>query len=458
MGARFTEKYGELKRSSDMMPVIDLGLSPIPAHSTRIVAVGDVALPEGPVYGPYSRGFEQHLHPDVAAVCAEKDFSIADLECTLYSSNEPISKFGPTLHATPKSLDVIRDGHFDAVTLANNHILDYGEASMFQTRDACEKAGIRTVGIGRSLEDSGRPLVFTHGELRVAIIAITEEEFSCATPSRAGAAPLDVPWVCGLIRDARQQADVVIVVAHCGSMYYPMPSPRIQRWLRALVDAGASAVIAHHSHVVAGMEVYRGAPILYGLGNFVFPFPSKAAPPPCWPIGMIARLTLSQAGIHRVECFLTKQAEGNSAHGVSFLDGPPLDEWKGRLQRLSNVAANPDLVAGHWDHYCRATRWLYFTNLFGCAGLAPAKLEFVLKDGVRYRAPHYAGLLITGLLGRFATGRRTRKAAMSALVNWFRCPSHQEAIIRAAELELQDWPLDKSLAAEFSALTVDCRW
>lgn len=441
-----------------MAPVLDLTLSPIPAHATRVVAVGDVALPEGPVYGPYSRGFDQYLHPDVAALCAEKNFSIADLECTLFSSKAPIAKFGPTLHASLKTLDVLREGRFDAVTLANNHILDYGAESMFQTRDACEKAGLQTAGIGRNYDDSGRPLVFQHGELRVAIIAMTEEEFSCATLRRAGAAPLDIPWACGLIRDAKKSADIVIVVAHCGSMYYPMPSPRIQRWLRALVDAGASAVIAHHSHVVAGVEVYKGSPILYGLGNFVFPFPSKAAPPPCWPVGMIARLTLTRAGVHRVECFLTKQAEEDSSYGVAFLDGQRLDEWKIRLQRLSAVAANPQLVAGHWDHYCRATRWLYFTNLFGCAGLAPAKLEFVLKDGIRYKAPHYAGLFITGLLGRFATSSRTRKAAMSALVNWFRCPSHQEAIIRLAELEQQDWPLDDSLRAEFSALTVDCQW
>ncbi len=424
----------------------------------RLLAVGDVALPEGPVYGPYSKGFDRYLHPDVATLCAEKDFSIADLECTLFSSATPISKFGPTLHASPKTLEALREGHFDAVTLANNHILDYGTDSMFRTRDACEKSGFRTVGAGQNLDDAGRPLVFTHEGHRIAVIAMTEEEFSCATPTRAGAAPLDIVWAYGLIRAAKEIADLVIVVAHCGSMYYPLPSPRTQRWLRALVDAGANAVIAHHSHVVAGVEVYRSAPILYGLGNFLFPFPSKSAPPACWPVGMIARLSLSRTGVHRVECFLTKQAVDDSACGVSFPEGRTVDAWRTRMSQLNEIASCPSRVAGHWDYYCRATRWLYFTNLFGCAGLAPAKLEFVLKDGVRYKAPHYAGLFLTGLLGRFATPARTRKAAMSALINWFRCPSHQEAIIRVAELEQLDWPLDESLRSEFSAVTADCQW
>ncbi len=434
-------------------PVVDLRLSDLPTDSVRLLAVGDVALPEGPVYGPYAEGFDRFLHPDVADLCADKDFSIAGLECTLFSSDTPISKFGPTLHASHKTLDVLRDGRFDAVTLANNHILDYGANSMFRTRDLCEQSGFRTVGVGRSQDDAGRPMILACGALRLAIIAMAEEEFSCATATQAGAAPLDVIWATGLIREAKREADVVIIVAHCGSMYYPLPSPRTQRWLRTLVDAGASAVIAHHSHIVEGVEVYHGAPILYGLGNFVFPFPSVKAPPKCWPFGLIARLTISKNGVHRVECFLTKQSESDHAYALS----PPIEsewnEWQLRMRRLNEIASSTELVSKFWDCFCHANRWQYFTNLFGCTGLAPAKLEFVLKDGVRYLAPHYAGLFITGLLGRFLTSSTKKKAGMTALVNFLKCPSHHEAILRSAELVRDDWPLEDAIRTEFSGLT-----
>lgn len=441
-----------------MTPVFDLKLSEPLNSTTRLLAVGDVALPEGPVYGPYQQGFNRYLHPDVAAVCADKDISIADLECTLFASDEPISKFGPTLYASHKTLDALKEGRFDALTLANNHILDYGPDSMFRTREVCEKSGYRTVGIGKNLDDSGRPLILTHGALRVAVVAMAEEEFSCATATRAGAAPFDVAWAIGRIQDAKREADLVIAVVHCGCMYYPVPSPRTQRALRGLVDAGAAAVIAHHAHVIEGMEVYRGVPILYGLGNFLFPNPDNAAPPACWHIGMIARLTMSKAGVHRVECYLTKQPEHDPAYGVSPLDGAQFETWRTRLQRMNEIASSPKSVAGLWDHFCHSARWLYFSNLFGAAGLIPAKLEFVLKDGVRYLAPHYAGLFLTGMIARFGSSRKRRKAGLTSLINWMRCPTHHEAIVRAAELARDGWPLDPAYRVDFCELTSDSRW
>ena len=72
------------------------------------------------------------------------------------------------------------------------------------------------------------------------------------------------------IEEAKKKADFVVVIAHGGHEHYNLPSPRMKKWYRFFVDAGAHAVVGHHTHIISGYEVYKDAPIFYSLGNFCF--------------------------------------------------------------------------------------------------------------------------------------------------------------------------------------------
>jgi hypothetical protein len=437
-----------------MSPTWSLELSAAPAEAVDLLAVGDVSLPPGDCYGAFRR-VARWYHPDVLSILHAKDVSVADLECPVVASPNPIPKYGPSLHGSPDTIDALTQAHFDVVSMANNHILDYGPQAMFETRDRCRAAGVQTVGVGRDLDEAQQPLCVTKNGVRLAILAFAEQEFSGATRVLAGAAILDIAAAPGIIRAARQQADAVVCILHAGQMYYPLPTPRTQRWCRLLAESGATAVIGHHPHCVQGMEVHHGVPILYSLGNFFFPNPGTAAPPRCWHIGLIARLRLSKAGAHRVELFASKQAESNESDAVGPLPESLHDAWRKRLFRLHEITASPDLVDKFWTCYCHAHRLSYCSTLLAMAGLSSAKVEFLFKNGVKSVAPHYAGLIQSVLLGRFVTRKKIRQEAMCCLTNLFRCPTHQEAMIRIFELATSGEQPDPRVWSEYLELMVD---
>ena len=95
------------------------------------------------------------------------------------------------------------------------------------------------------------------------------------------------------IQEAKSKADFIVVVAHGGHEHYNLPSPRMKKWYRFFVDAGASAVVTHHTHIISGYEVYKDAPIFYSLGNFLFDWEGERNKP--WNKSMIIRLHFEKA-------------------------------------------------------------------------------------------------------------------------------------------------------------------
>lgn len=199
----------------------------------------------------------------------EADIAITNLECPLTNHKTPIYKTGPALRADPKNVSLLTKNKFNLVTLANNHIMDYGSEGLKETILHLQNNKIDYVGAGKSSDEVGI-LYITRGESTIAIINVCENEWS--TQERAGYkaygfSEIDMFY---LIHNAKAQADKVIVIHHGGHEMYNLPSPRLKSTFRFLVDCGANAIINHHPHCVGGFEVYHNAPIFYSLGNFVF--------------------------------------------------------------------------------------------------------------------------------------------------------------------------------------------
>jgi poly-gamma-glutamate synthesis protein (capsule biosynthesis protein) len=293
----------------------------------------------------------------------------------------------------------------------------------------------------------------------MALFAATQEEFSCADDGHAGAAQLDVTRLCRAIEENKKRSDVVIVLAHAGNEYYPAPSPRVQEAYRHLIEGGAHAVIAHHPHVVQGIEIYKNAPIVYSVGNFLLPrslLPGHWRPPPCWYEGMMVRLEAAPGRVIAVEGYPVRQSEEGGLARVEPLDGSDVERFAEHVRRLSQIAADPKRVRELWKWHCADSKPSYLSQLSGSSALAPASKSYLLKAGVRRLAPHYLGLLLAQLL-RPTVRRSVRLSEIATLVNLFRCPAHHESLVGILEMELQGEHPGAEYRAEYDELMTGCR-
>ncbi|WJL94408.1 CapA family protein [Microbacterium sp. ET2] len=197
----------------------------------------------------------------------------------------------------PSALDALADAGFDILTLAGNHVYDFGPEGIRETRRHCEERGMQVAGVGETLDDAFAPALVSAGGVTVAVVSINcvGPRETWATSLKPGAAYVDVvthyeprganpggpPRVhsfaeqtslaraVAAVRDAASAADVVIVALHKGLVHEPARIADYEREVsHAMVDAGAQAVVSHHAHIGKGIEIYRGRPILHGLGNF----------------------------------------------------------------------------------------------------------------------------------------------------------------------------------------------
>ena len=179
---------------------------------------------------------------------------------------------GTIFSADPTLIDGIRNAGFDVMGTANNHIRDQGGAGLLQTLKNLQKRGLKTAGSGKNLAAARKPAIIeTHG-VKVAILAYDAIAASYhATASKVGSAPLSAKVVIADVKKAKANgADVVIVFPHWGTEYHAKPNPGQVTLAHRILDAGADMIIGNHPHWTQAMEVYKGKPIWYALGNLVF--------------------------------------------------------------------------------------------------------------------------------------------------------------------------------------------
>ncbi|MGH2348687.1 MAG: CapA family protein, partial [bacterium] len=163
--------------------------------------------------------------------------------------------------------------------LANNHILDFDVGAMKECLDHLDGAAIARAGAGMTLEEAAAPALLSVGEVRCAVIAVTDNEPGWAAADDRpgvnfiafGEAGLHQPYLSRIeaaLFAARREAACVIVCAHVGPNWGP-PSAAMRTTARQFIDLGADVYWGHSNHTTQGIEVYRGRPILYSCGDFV---------------------------------------------------------------------------------------------------------------------------------------------------------------------------------------------
>jgi len=239
----------------------------------RILVAGDL-LPYGRVARLFDKKKYEEVLCQVRGCIKGADYSVANFECPICKGEErPIEKCGPNHKCTDSVIGAIQYAGFCCVTLANNHFRDYGDKGCENTLRLLNTNGIDHVGGGLNSTEAARVLYREVKDMQLAIINCCEHEFSIATETTAGSNPLNPIQQYYAIQEARRKADYVLVVVHGGHEMWQLPSPRMKQTYQFFIDAGADAVINHHQHCFSGYEIYKGKPIVYGLGNFCFDKP-----------------------------------------------------------------------------------------------------------------------------------------------------------------------------------------
>ena len=341
-----------------------------------------------------------------------KDLHITNLECPLTSSTDRILKDGPSIKASVEMIEALKYARTDVACLANNHILDFGTRGLLDTINLCDKNGIKTVGAGKNLADASQVLYLSVKNKTIAIVNITQHEFSIALKDRAGANPLNPVQNFYSIREARKNSSIVLVIVHGGNEEYPLPSERVVDTYRFFADIGASAVISHHAHCISGFEVYNNVPIFYGLGNFIFELAGEEVPDN-WYTGLMLLLSINSED--QIAFELKPFYQFKKGIGFKFLEGAEKNAIMEEINKYSEIIKDRNLLKQHWNDFSERSRNYYYGGLNGFGPIRrklfkfqimqkwifPLKKKIVLYDMIKCESHNdvISELLINDILG-----------------------------------------------------------
>ena len=346
----------------------------------------------------------QQLFESVVPFFHQNDLNVLDLECPLTTSNVKIDKTGPHIKANPETAIILNHLNCELVATANNHFKDYGWKGMQETYETLNKHSISWLGSGANFEEASKTFYWKKEDATIGFINVAENEWTTTYDSNPGCHPIDLANVFNQIQEAKKTADFVVVIAHGGHEHYELPSPRMKKWYRFFVDAGANAVIAHHTHIISGFEVYNEAPIFYSLGNFCFDWQGLRNMP--WNKGMMVRLAFEKSKPITFEMEFVSQ--NNDTVGLSLWNETEKIAMLKHLEKLNEIIADDTVLENEFIKY--AETWKPVMNTW----IQP------------YKGKIMAGLYKRGLLPSIIT-----KKKKLLYTNLIRCEAHRDILLQS---------------------------
>ncbi|MBY0465850.1 MAG: CapA family protein [Burkholderiales bacterium] len=290
----------------------DTARQPAQPGSVRLVMAGDVMLADGPGQTIANGGDPLALFD---AALRSGDYALGNLELPVATVGKPLDSKIFSFRADPQVMRVLK-GRFNAMSVANNHSGDYGQAAFLETLQHLATAGIEQVGGGRNLAEAHKPLWIRQNGLAIAVLAYNEfkpRSFE-AGPDWPGVAWSEDDRVVADITAARRAgADVIIPFMHWGWERERQPTDRQRQLARLMIDAGADLVVGGHPHVTQGVDTYKGKLIVYSLGNFVFDSFENV---PGGQTGWLLRLTLDKNGLLNWDTLTAQMDLAGTPHPV----------------------------------------------------------------------------------------------------------------------------------------------
>jgi len=287
------------------------------AASVSAAFVGDILLDELP--GKIIKMGRDPFAP-FADIIDAADIRLGNLECVVASQGKAEAGKPYTFRAHPRTLKVLKR-HFDAISLANNHSGDFGPTAFAEMLGLLKRNDIAYFGGGANLAQAHTPLLVDRKGLRIAFLGYNEFfprsfEADFDKPGIAWSEDEQVRLDIANAR-ARYHADLVIPMMHWGWEHARHASQRQRELAHLMIEAGADAVVGGHPHVTQDTELYRGKPIIYSLGNFLFDGFSDEDNNTGW----LLRLELDRQGVRRWRTYVAHIDRQGVPHPGSFTAG-----------------------------------------------------------------------------------------------------------------------------------------
>ena len=347
---------------------------------------------------------------EIESLLEISDLSIVNLESPLSIGGKKRADLSYYHKSSPELAHALKRAGFSIACLANNHIRDLSDEGVHDTIRACKDAGLDVVGAGANIQTAATPLIRNTNGIKIAFIAVAENELSIATESSPGANPLDPITNCSAIIQLKKAVDHVVVILHGGNEYWSFPRPGLVKLCRHYVDVGASAIVCHHTHVFGGYEIYKGAPILYGLGNFLFD--RKKPIPTGWNHGLVASFTFSKTELLSNQMIPIENIGGR----IVILKDSKKQSVLDRVEEIANVISDSKLLRSEWEQYC-AQRYDDYIEYVSCLGFIERNLR-----------PIFPRLI-----------EKTTAKRVKTLFNIVNCESHRELLLETLSMYLNSY-------------------
>lgn len=241
---------------------------------TTLLFAGDVYFSDYVLEGYRQSGIQGILSKDLLKEMKQADITMVNNEFpySTRGTQAPDKQF--TFRVDPSYVSILLESGVDLVTLANNHVLDYGKDALADTFQTLDDADITYAGAGNSLKRAAKLITkkvngHTFGFLAASRV-FPDVSWNVENAQPGVLSAYDPARLLAAVQDARKKCDFICVYVHWGIERNTAPEPYQQSMAHVLIDAGADAVIGAHPHVLQGVEFYNGKPIFYSLGNFIF--------------------------------------------------------------------------------------------------------------------------------------------------------------------------------------------
>ncbi|MBN2197736.1 CapA family protein [Candidatus Wolfebacteria bacterium] len=240
---------------------------------TTLLFCGDVMLSRS-VAGQIEKN-QDYRYPflKIAEFTEKADLFFGNLEGPISSRGQNQGSIY-SFRANPKVIEGLKFAGFDVLSLANNHIWDWGSEALEDTIDILKNNDIEPVGVGKNYSEANNPVIKEINKIKIAFFAYTNlypESFK-ADVNSSGISDFNLQKIKDKIKSLKlsQTADIVVISLHQGEEYEKQANESQKKTARELIDAGADLIVGHHPHVVQEIEEYKKGWIAYSLGNFVF--------------------------------------------------------------------------------------------------------------------------------------------------------------------------------------------
>lgn len=294
----------------------------------------------------------QNIISQIKPVLDSVDFRILNLECPLgvEENYKPILKAGPNLICTEENISFLKAFNADAVTLANNHIGDYGEDAAYNTMKLLKENNILFSGAGEDIDSAYKALRLHKDGKTVSIISVCENEFGMATKKTCGSAGYNPRLLFKKIKEEKQVSKFVVIVFHGGNEHNPLPNPDTVDRYRFILDMGADAVIGGHTHCPQGYEIYDGKPIVYSMGNFLFKSSCERDKKDSWYYGYMSVIDITD----KITLEIVPYKFTTDADKIVIL-GSEMTEY---IEKLSKIIEEPELLENYFLGWAYLHQWV----------------------------------------------------------------------------------------------------